>query len=75
MSKFNAERKVWTCETAPRNLRVRHKTWAKETYIHAHVSYDDAWFVGCNGIVEIPWKELAEDYEQFDGSPCYEVGE
>jgi hypothetical protein len=69
------EPKLWTCETAHRNLRVRGKGWTKGTYIHAHVFKDAVWLVGGEGVEIITWKELAEDWEQFDGSPCYEVGE
>ena len=72
---INPERKIWTCETAPRNLMIRRKIWTKGTYIHVHISENDVWFVGSNGIEAISWKELAEDWEQFDGSPCYEVSE
>jgi hypothetical protein len=70
------EPKIWTCETAPRNLRIRGKGWSSGAYSHTNVFLDGASFhdyLGRHYVVT--WKELAEDYKQFDGSPCYDEKE
>lgn len=71
--------KLWTAQTAPDNLMIRQSNWVEGTYCNADVGPTGVILQVYNDDLDaciakhISWKELSEQFEQRDGSPCHEV--